>query len=190
MNILDHELVKKYFGCSPELNYPHDCLEFRSKRVLDAMQQPIKKGERYLEVNRMGCEFRIREKECDGNIFGVHFYELRLPDAWQGKECEHTWVKNSGESCYKCNEHRCEAQPIDGKTWCQCRQHKPAPETFHPSLTCECSKGDRHHLKTSDCYRPSSAVEEKIQAMCANVTVPSKFESELRELVRLAREGQ
>lgn len=80
-SILENELVRKYFGCNPELNYPHDCQALMALRVLTAMQEPIKKGERYLDVLR---DLTIDERvaETDWGI-GLHMGYLRLPSQFQ-----------------------------------------------------------------------------------------------------------
>jgi hypothetical protein len=90
MNILDDKYVRRYFRhCDDQT---HDCDGWRStisEAVLKAMQEPIRKGERYLLID---CEI-ICEKIAESNTLdhGKHLGSLRLPDRFQtaGKDCQH-----------------------------------------------------------------------------------------------------
>lgn len=83
MSILDNELVKKYFECE------RGCVckwrgigDHMCRKIVIAMQQPIKKGERYLGLDMDGAV-------CERNIYpsseNLHPFSLRLPDQFQPK---------------------------------------------------------------------------------------------------------
>lgn len=62
-NILDNELVKKYFNCNSCKETEGQTDWHRAFKILDAMQQPLRKGERYLLID---YEI-ICEKVADSN---------------------------------------------------------------------------------------------------------------------------
>jgi hypothetical protein len=91
MNILDNDLVLKYFPC-PEASWnnhnpAHWCDATRAKLVLASTQQPIKAGERYLFVQSDG---NVRELTMPLDLQHVQTYfhpqYLRLPDRYQPKD--------------------------------------------------------------------------------------------------------
>ena len=94
MNLLDNELVKKYFACDVikgpwcgicGTGHPYTCGRV-ALRILDSMQQPIKNGERYLRAYNDG-----KVVECvlsDGSYDLFHFGDLRLPDKFQPNTCD------------------------------------------------------------------------------------------------------
>lgn len=86
MSLLENELVKKYFGDQPGDITGDYCI--MAYRVLAAMQEPIKKGERYLAFLSNDL---IREYTADCNVAGgVLLGHLRLPSRFQTPEkCEH-----------------------------------------------------------------------------------------------------
>lgn len=105
MNILDNELVRKYF-------YEGDHY-LMTDRILEAMQQPIKKGDKYLNLFISG---EILEHVSEYAFPAFHSWALRLPDRFQpkdeveeklkeilrlirvGVELHATWHKKSAES--------------------------------------------------------------------------------------------
>lgn len=101
MSILDNELVKTYFlkGKCTCFGIWMECdhLACASERVFAAMEQPIKKDERYMAVFRDSV---IKEAiwTNSSDIGGWHPYYLRLPDRFQTKECAHGELK-----CMGCN---------------------------------------------------------------------------------------
>lgn len=95
-SILDNEKVREYFGecvCGQDCDTP---CRYAADAVLRAMQQPIKRGERYLVIRmKGGYEIDVIE-EVEASftrdpLTGWHSSYLRLPDRWQKKECC-TWV--------------------------------------------------------------------------------------------------
>jgi hypothetical protein len=93
VSLLENELVRRFFGeCEDHLGCNRDCM---SRHILDAMQQPIKKGERYLFHNgEKLTEFTVTGAEADEPF---HPLLLRLPDKFQPKqECDGVLV------CQKC----------------------------------------------------------------------------------------
>lgn len=196
MNILDNELVLKYFGCTTA-HYrdmktmklsPCYCL---SIHVLNAMQQPIRKGERILVIE---SDDSIRSTSAVRDADHIHPFDLRLPDAFQKQphicNCEfcrspETFVLGETPEEYeKCT------------TACKCKS-SPSPE----KCACVCHTGLRM-MKHSCCCeatweegKPKDAVEEKIERLTDIYKGPFDlpngwitFKEELRELVRLARE--
>lgn len=109
MSILDNEWVRKYFGlrrqefaCCPNAMAGCGCMALR---VLTAMEQPIKKGDRYLyshngpeHKGRIFEDVAPREMSPWWQITGIC---LRLPDRFQEKKCEHDKFKHR---CCGCDE--------------------------------------------------------------------------------------
>ena len=86
-NILDNELVLKYFGDNSRDPF---CNQRMAYNILRAMEEPIKKGDKYLELMVNGI---VREKLAEGVSYVVygdplHPYYLRLPDRFQKQECD------------------------------------------------------------------------------------------------------
>ncbi len=85
-SILGNELVFKYFGCHPAHNhygeYGIKCRNEQAMKILEAMHQPIRKEERYLELNPYG---ETLEKIAENSNLDhcAHFDCLRLPDSFQ-----------------------------------------------------------------------------------------------------------
>lgn len=208
-SLLDNELVRKYFGCDirgvqtlcDHFNQ-QNCHKSMSYRVLQAMQQPIRKGERYLVGTHKDSDiWRIVEKTWEGTeIKGWHTAYLRLPDVFQKQECEHSGLKRyCGKDVY-CEECKREISnlfarcnliiPHDGP----CKP-PPAPEKLTP-LTCHLGHGFSSYCGLCDPHKPKDAVEEKIKGvgdwLYANAhkmkCSPKHIEYCLRDLVRLARE--
>ena len=155
MDILQNELVKKYFNNAEE--------------VISSMQEPIRKGERYLwwSIDYSG---QWVEQTQTADIDGFHPFKLRLPDKFQKKECPNVSLECS---CGKIVSHS-------------------APDVRHPWRD-ECGCGIKLCAK---CNGKCDEVEEKIEELanhyCA-VTHPHSDcnkREQLRELVRLARESK
>jgi hypothetical protein len=91
MNILDNELVLKYFKCKCYMPFdnirkkhgPNMVDECKALKILTAMQQPIRKGEKYLYIGAIGG---IVEAEAVADDNGPHTNMLRLPDEFQKQE--------------------------------------------------------------------------------------------------------
>jgi len=97
MNILDNETVRKYFGCHPQHNHWGEfgakCRNEQAMAILEAMHQPLRKGERYLnQANRTDW---ILIEDCPKDINDWHPFALRLPDKFQeqGKEEHVHWFQ-------------------------------------------------------------------------------------------------
>lgn len=191
MNLLENELVKKYFGnrhesCPPGCNYGHE--EKMAYRILAAMQEPIKKGERYLFIqnyevpgsNSSGYQEILEiESGYDYNIFHPLF--LRLPSGFQTpekEECDHPFknlvFQTSGILCCLCS-----------KTVKPSCAEKPTPD---PVYCCVCGyRGPQENWGTHKCF-PDPA-EEKIKEIIDDQPMTlNKSVAALRELVALARQ--
>lgn len=200
MSILDNERVRKYFQCDrghcPKWHKDQiepDYLECMALRVLQAMEEPIKKGEKYLDLSNAD----YREKNhlgqlpamiADGDLEETHFGFLRLPDRFQPlPEGE----KEDGFFCPSC-EH--------------CRQ-LDLQETFEhkPKKFVKCKHcGHRTKPENEDrCPQNSeapSAVEEQIKdILIANYDlnprngdivywIRERLEAKLWELAKMVRE--
>lgn len=107
--ILDNELVKKYFGCDPKCKKPNPmtCRLVMARDVLDAMQKPIKPGEKSLVLHPIDNTW-VEETSvgCDS----PRFFSLRLPEKFQKQKCE----------CWICPSH--EHKDCDqAKFYCPCK---------------------------------------------------------------------
>lgn len=194
MNILDNELVRKYFGEGTAFNSEDHHKKIMAFRVISAMQQPIRKGERYISLDG------IVEMVAEIDMTGSHFYCLRLPDAFQKQECEHAGLKRyCGKDvyCEECKKNinsildNCHISiPHMGKC-----QPTPSPEK------CECVFQNESVCPNPRCpvHTPKNAVEKKIShikrefgLMLDRMTFRSQvqFVEELHDLVRLARESK
>lgn len=112
MNILDNELVRKYFGSDHNFNCDCSSWEHRallSESLITAMQQPIRKGDRALEYfvsmdKWQEIVWSLTPSE------GYHPVFLRLPDRFQGeKECDCPCHTRQG--CGICYEDHRKPQP-------------------------------------------------------------------------------
>lgn len=183
-NLLDNELVRTYFGCralcteAHFVNVGYDeherCIAYR---ILDAMQQPIRKGERYLDINGLSCGAGVKEGVSLLDIYYLHAFYLRLPNAFQ--------PQNQKQENPQCQPMCC---AICGGTVV----HKPTPSPEKCEASIKCCAGCWKYPEKHDCpcHKPKdAAVEEKIEKM-AKQFMPRLFgfETELRDLVRIARE--
>lgn len=164
MNLLDHPLIRTYFGCNhPQgTTYCGDhCKERISVRVLRSMQEPIKKGERCLELFNEG---EVKEIVLHPiTVVAYHPMFLRLPDRFQKQKIEVLKCCHGFPICIHCQD-----------------KPKPSPEK------CRFNRGTG-----SECNcQPKDAVEEKINEVSRRWSVPPyvALAYELRELVRLVRE--
>lgn len=121
MDLLENELVLKYFGCRVLCSEAHftnmaydeheRCI---STRVLQSMQEPIKKGERFINCHGPNGNGQTSESVNEtGQWYGYqepwHPYYLRLPDRFQKQECVHCFCRIKRKCCY-------------------CEEAKPSPE--------------------------------------------------------------
>lgn len=94
MSILNDPLIQKYFSV-------HGEGESMSRRVLSSMEQPIKKGERYLACVLSGFIERVVGEQYElGERFkdSIHIEYLRLPDFFQPSlNHHHVWRCECGE---------------------------------------------------------------------------------------------
>lgn len=172
MNILENQLVKKYFGCYAfeiKCTNGNEYLEHMAYRILQAMQEPIKKGERCLFVDKYGDDqhriipeshsiLRIQEYTAEKDFLdAVHLGLWRLPDCFQRRECS-----------------------------CAC--HLPGNKVMEGSPCCQPQRDDI--IDKGFDLKPKNEVEEKIKYLLSVSDHSSDWESHLRDLVRLAREGK
>lgn len=101
MDILDDPLIKKYFWpewCAHPIHVTaidgplrnplkvcERCCADAALNVLRAMQEPIKPGERYLCIGASGSVSSPQTFQGADSMDYLHFYSLRLPDAFQKK---------------------------------------------------------------------------------------------------------
>lgn len=81
-DILENELVKKYFGCKqpcPDGYHPGTCLSIESERVLRAMQEEIKLGERYIYSDDGGKRWQEVISQHVQFVSEFHPFILLLP---------------------------------------------------------------------------------------------------------------
>lgn len=182
MKILEAELIRKYFGsehkgCPEGCDYVH--ADARATRVLTAMTEQIKIGELYLQYGAGEWKEMTLETTTQP-LLVFHAYQLRLPDRWQKKECDHrkgdAWFGVIQE-CIDCHVLRNVDYP----------KPQPAPNIDHIDSKTWNDEFNKAH-------KPSDAVEEKIKEI-THVWTPGSMEAndmskQLRELVRLVREGK
>lgn len=79
MSFLDHPLMRKYFGCAHVQPYYNscggDCNAEMADRILQAMQEPIKEGDRVIYVSSTGHVSEDIAK-TDGSGESFHPYAL------------------------------------------------------------------------------------------------------------------
>lgn len=176
MNILENELVRSKFSC--EANQcksleavEHDWLSCMALRVLTAMQERIKKGERYLRID---CTRTYKPADIDENVASTdgpssfHGHELRLPSQFQPtreipEEVGWLWLCvwcNESMTSYGKGRHDCKSklQPEAGK----CYRHNPTTMSVPDLEQCTC--------------KPVDAVEEKVKSLA----------DEIGEIIRVA----
>ncbi len=205
MNLLDNELVRKYFTCQirqsgscgrlPEgesFHIPGDktCL---SAAVIRAMQEPIRKGERYLYICGLRIEESVQEHDWDACW---HPIRLRLPDLFQKTFCSTRLVIGT-DKCGACGEmlerqtRHVEEPPEPPKC-----KHGVKETTIYPCNDCIAEMDKPKDPKCPICGRDScwqhDAVEIKIKDIDDRVgefnsNGAQSLEEELRELVKLAR---
>lgn len=172
MNILDNELVLKYFECI-ENEHPnrtvsgsaitnHNCTQAMAERVLLAMQEPIIQGEKYLAWNRVmqTVNERIMSPASGGSVYDLN---LRLPDKFQNQKPDKV---------------------------CECGDSHPCAGSYHPAPSQTCNDPKAHGCGLPP--KPSGAVEEKIRSLtmlmsCRHPTNCECVGKELRELVARVR---
>lgn len=161
MNILENELVRKYFGENDSRSQDRRTNWAMSHRILRAMQEPIKKGEGILQI--MSDDRVIEKTEAYGDHFNLHLDLLRLPDRFQKQECQF---------CETYKIHICDPKPT------------PEPDL---SWKCHCGVLYPSELHKQNC-KPKDEVEEKlkvIEKVCSMNGL--NLGINLRELVALAR---
>lgn len=173
-NLLGNELVRKYFSSVPcdhgDSTESPACAGCMAYFVLQAMQQPIKQGERYLRIEMPGGEIPD-EIGSTGIPIALHPLFLRLPDRFQEQPSE--------------PDHCGHIEHWGVKSWCD--RPKPDPP--------KCDHGAGFVCAVCWPEPKPDEVEEKIQSIVAPfVRGGDKIEKELRSLVSLAekraREGK
>ncbi len=101
MTLLNNELVLKYFGGHDGKHIDGMCDDLIALRVIQAMQEPIKKGEKYLIWDSI-TSF-VKEDESFSTL-GPGVVSLRLPDRFQ---------KRLTMGCIHGEECACFSQPKD-----------------------------------------------------------------------------
>ena len=204
MNVLDNELVRKYFGCQHKANGRNllcDCVAGDApQKILDAMQQPIREGERYLYL---GYTLNFQEQTSKSD-WDTQFHPLswRLPDRFQKKEhaavpphlsencmpeCRY-WVVKSAEKLQPAPEPK-KCDHDDFNKGDHCTICKPGFVLSKTMPCVYCKSGVTHCGRPC---KPSDAVETKIQDIAIGAAEGylsvAQMDTALRELVRLARE--
>lgn len=211
MNILENEMVRKYFWCNIENHdyiYPETggricaCRKTMAMRILQSMQQPIKKGEQYLNILAFDpAEWYVYDQQSYDIDESLHLYCLRLPDRFQKQECECTDLRKSTCGCwvgiYPCRTHFCihAPKPSPEKCGCQYKSAFSCSGNLNARCLCHC-----HGIN-------KDAVEEKLSQLLQSVQIgytdvggfkvwkfagtmvdEKGFENELRALISLARQ--
>lgn len=114
MNLLENELVKKYFEdlkIFDTVALPSGFIRARELvmawNVLAAMQEPIKTGDKYLDAHDLS-----NVKMADFDIDGLHTATLRLPSCFQTpekKECNDDCFTGTCPTCH--SSHSCKPTP-------------------------------------------------------------------------------
>lgn len=198
MNILENELVKKYFGhnCRSE-QCPESCM---SMAILSAMQEPIKKGDHYLAILKPNVitEYKA-DAEHDSNITYLH---LRLPTRFQlpeRKNCccgESESIHRTDGPCYRIESGPPEGTKPPSTDWCDKKEvysNCPCEHCKKPDpAKCRCPQQDIcpvHPELAMNQKAKGDAVAEKIEWLIHNLPEITKpiWKSLLEDLVALAR---
>lgn len=151
MNLLDNELVQKYFGCHPAHNHAGElgvkCRNEQAMAVLTAMQQPIRESDLYLSLNDRYTSELLKWTVPDP-IDLFHGFQLRLPNKFQTEKHDK----------YKC-DCRLEAVKPEPKTEPQPRRRELLEERIF-----ELAKNRGH-------YDFKGGTTLFYQALCALVTL-------------------
>lgn len=186
--LLAHDLVRKYFGCQclPEQNMlgnhhlKHCSQEAMALRILTAMQENIKLGERYLHIASHGAEGGI--VEGDGlQTDGFHGSFLRLPQRFQPaaqgeepllicplckKKCIGKWTwHGDGYNIEMCTICRDVTKSNGGNYW------EATTESPAPAPKCSCSgKGGGPFGTDKDCrfHHPPAAKSGEAECNASN----------------------
>jgi hypothetical protein len=182
-SLLEHPLVRKYFGdfatqaWTTSLPFPEK--EFMALRILDAIQQPIRNGERYLEWDRV-IE-KVFERISDGEKVPYGNIALRLPDSFQCRcsvqdicRVHPEKAMNRFQTPEKKEMRYCEHILINGCS--QCDLISPAPDKASATDAGTLVEEKIGELK----HRAEHYWFGKQKRLCVT-------EEELRELVALAR---
>lgn len=168
MNILDHELVRKYFaGCdhaSDSFNSGCLCRLNYAAKILRAMQQPIREGDRMLRVASTGF---VDDQTAGGLIDDpLHFEYLRLPDRFQkvGKK----------EHCESC---RCvEAMP---------EQRASCKQPMNHDRGCDCNLRDDEAVTCAVCGHVGTRIQSDQQPhSCSGRLVDEAVEAKIVEILK------
>ena len=176
VTLLDNELILKYFGENDSRSQDRRTNWAMSARILRAMQEPIKKGERCLIIY---IDSTIGEYVNDGMADGeknIHPQYLRLPDRFQKQERPTCCCGESNTI------HR-----IDGPCY---QIDKPTPEPEK----CIYDHGEflvPHTCKPKDAglanaWKPKDELDEKIRKIWVDCTQDEGVKR-IRELVEMAR---
>lgn len=170
-SLLDNELMQKYFGAAGKDDYERACCT--AFNILQAMQEPIRKGDRYLFWHKDKVTEMVWE-DFMATIEESHAEHLRLPDAFQNQE----------KFCCDLHQH------VPGVTEYPCTMKKPTPSPEKCECSPACNHGYSEHCNCCGALdKPKDAVEEKIMEISMNHGACSGgWERELRDLVRLARD--
>lgn len=122
MDLLDNKLVRKYFSCECQpqepawFTHPGSCYSKRAIAVLRAMQEPIKKDERFIWFDFCTGKWTEGESPIDYEARPDH---LRIPERFQPKGGCHIQEKFPTCSCKHCLGGCPHNQP---KRECDCTQ--------------------------------------------------------------------
>lgn len=167
MNLLEDKLVKKYFGNCQNTDCQITYCNLPG-RVIAAMQEPIKKGERCLVLP---ADMDVYEEIEESGLYdnNAHTNRLKIPPRFQTpekKECQAGFLK-----CMDCGEEIIHKSSV--------KFHPPeymghSCPTWREKSGCHCSDPD--------------PVEEKIKEIIDDQPMTlNKSVATLRELVALAR---
>lgn len=200
-DILDNALIRKYFGCEVDAcdeagTVDHDWLNCLARKVLTAMQEPIRKGERILLINNNSRLEPVSESTKNYELEGFHPWDLRLPSRFQEagkKECEGF---DTALWCQKCGLELRHVKPQPPPESCSCpdTSHNFCGRKLTPAEPEKCDHDPNWELDTCKRCNPftaTDAVEAKIKELCSTGWIGGNSfripESGLRELVKLCR---
>lgn len=196
-SILDNPLVLRYFGCDGLEHTPSNkaythwcqthgsgCEPFISERILQAMQEPIRKGEKYLDLsnswyrekNHLG-QLPVMIADCDLEpLEEPHFSFLRLPDRFQRQEIDLL--------CQKCRRDcKCTSRGLDQPTPSDAIGERKEYRYTEQELR---AKGWARGTDQPQRDKVEKVIRETMYHVAEHGTVA--LENKLRELVQLVRE--
>ena len=210
---LQNEPIRKYFSPDDDPDVKCCCVigskcryhsETLAYNILTAMQETIKKGDKFLSLDSFGSASVITHT---GSLPDVPFhpFALRLPDRFQGTEkkaCNNSScaVHHPKPKLTLCSDTGCGCHGYSDRCGCCC--HKPAPvegvervmginETVSGPVQPSERRVESHH-DVEEFYKQTDPVEERINKIAESWVPegipPGFFKEQLRGLLALVKE--